>query len=146
MLNSFRTYFLNLQAIACILVCSCSTLSGQDEQPFFKHLMVEDGLSNNWVKAVLKDKDGFMWFGTFNGLNRYDGNNFKVFQANEISNLGDNIIESLEEDGEGNLWVGTFSGGLHRFDRKTETFTRFQHDAGKPESISDNRIYVIYLD
>ena len=146
MLNSFLTHFLKLQVVAFLLASTFFNLSAQDEQPFFKHLMVEDGLSNNWVKAILKDKDGFMWFGTFNGLNRYDGNNFKVFQASETTNLGDNIIESLEEDGEGNLWVGTFSGGLHRFNRKTETFTRYQHDPDKPESISGNRIYAVYLD
>lgn len=126
----------------------CNTISGiaQDNQPFFKHLTAENGLSNNWVKSILKDKDGFMWFGTFNGLNRYDGRNVKIFQAGRGSTLADNIIECLAEDQIGNLWVGTFSGGLHRFDRNTETFTQYIHDPHRLSSISGNRISSIYLD
>jgi len=121
-------------------------LSGQGAQPYFKHLTVENGLSNNWVKCILKDRDGFMWFGTFNGINRYDGSQFKVFQSDDNTNLGDNIIECLAEDAEGNVWVGTFSGGIHRFDRNTETFTQFQHDPNKTSSISGNRICSIFSD
>lgn len=103
-----------------------------------KHLTVEDGLSNNWVKAILKDKEGFMWFGTFNGLNRYDGRTFKIFQTSNSQTLTDNVIESLAEDRDGNIWVGTFSGGLHRFDRNTEVFTKYV--------VSGNRINTIMVD
>jgi len=134
---------------ACYLflfLLTLTSLTAQEDQPSFKHITAENGLSNNWVKAILKDKDGFMWFGTFNGLNRYDGNHFKIFLAGLNSTLSDNIIECLAEDQDGNLWVGTFSGGLHRFDRNTETFVQFQHDPQAQRSLSHNRICSIYSD
>lgn len=120
--------------------------SGQQAQQFFRHITVEDGLSNNWVKSILKDKDGFMWFGTFNGLNRYDGHHFNVFQTGSGCNLSDNVIESMANDASGNIWAGTFSGGLNRFDRTTEKFTVFQHDPNDPSSISGNKIYTLFTD
>jgi ligand-binding sensor domain-containing protein/signal transduction histidine kinase/DNA-binding response OmpR family regulator len=114
--------------------------------PKLKHLTVEEGLSHNWVRSILKDSQGFMWFGTFNGLNRYDGKNFKAYRVNTGNNLSDNFIESLAEDHFGNIWVGTFSGGLNVFDRSNEKFTTYLHDPLNPLSISGNKIYAIYSD
>lgn len=118
----------------------------QETAPYFRHLTVEDGLSNNWIKAILRDHSGFMWYGTFNGLNRYDGRSFKVYQVNDGIGLSDNLIECLAEDGQGNIWIGTFSGGLNRFDRKTETFVNFQHNPRDPGSVSHNKINAVYID
>src|SRR5688572_15556916 len=91
-----RTF--KLLILLLFLLCSSLILTGQGIHPYFKHLTVENGLSNNWVKCILKDRDGFMWFGTFNGINRYDGSQFKIFQSNDNTKLGDNIIECLAED------------------------------------------------
>ena len=121
-------------------------LSAQSEIAFFKHLTVEQGLSNNWAKAIAKDKEGFMWFGTFNGLNRFDGQVFKTFSNTNYTGLQDNFIQSLAVDSADNIWVGTFSGGLSRFDKKTETFQNFRHQPTNITSINSNRINTLKLD
>lgn len=118
----------------------------QTPTPQPNHLTVEEGLSHNWVRSIIKDSKGFMWFGTFNGLNRYDGKNFKIYRVSGGHNLSDNFIESLAEDSYGNIWVGTFSGGLNLFDRDTEQFIDFLHDPAQPGSISGDKIYAIYPD
>jgi signal transduction histidine kinase/ligand-binding sensor domain-containing protein/DNA-binding response OmpR family regulator len=112
----------------------------------FKKLTVENGLSNNWVKAIIKDDLGFMWFGTYNGLNRYDGRQFKAFFADSLSGLNDNFIQCLAVDDSGRIWIGTFSGGLNLFDPATEQFTSYLHDPDDPLSISNNRVYSLLSD
>ncbi|WP_207531854.1 hybrid sensor histidine kinase/response regulator transcription factor [Desertivirga arenae] len=90
----------------------------------FKHYQIENGLSYNSVLCSMQDKKGFMWFGTKNGLNRFDGYTFKIYQRDPTNQaaLGDNIIYSLFEDKNGILWIGTHSG-LYNFDPATEKFT-----------------------
>lgn len=114
----------------------------------FSHLSIEQGLSTNEVWAALRDQQGFMWFGTLEGLNRYDGYNFKVFRhdENDPHSLSENTIRTLYLEATGTLWVGTWTGGLNRFDRATETFTAFQHDPGDPTSLSSNNVYSILQD
>ncbi|HPR62686.1 MAG TPA: two-component regulator propeller domain-containing protein [Thermoanaerobaculia bacterium] len=93
----------------------------------FDHLTVDDGLSQGTITAILQDRQGFMWFGTSDGLNRYDGYSFTIYrniQGNPGS-LPYSIVSALYEDREGTLWVGTAGGGLARFDSDTETFTSF---------------------
>ena len=88
----------------------------------FKHLQVEDGLSHNSVICMLQDSKGFMWFGTKDGLNRYDGYSFKIFQhiKNDPKSIGSNFIRCLYEFNN-YLWVGTDTG-LFRYDELTESF------------------------
>ncbi len=85
-----------------------------------------DGLSNSIVYDIHKDSEGYIWFATDNGLNRYDGYQFQVYYNNQAdsSSISSNIVRSIEEDDQGNLWVGTFNG-LNRFDKATETFDHF---------------------
>lgn len=105
---SFTNYLHRLVFSLIGLLLACLSLTGQIPYSF-RHLKVENGLSNNNVKAILKDSEGFLWIGTDNGLNRYDGYNFKIYQPKEkVSNsLLSNDIWSLQEDGSGNLWIGT---------------------------------------
>jgi signal transduction histidine kinase/DNA-binding response OmpR family regulator/ligand-binding sensor domain-containing protein len=87
-------------------------------------ITVSDGLSQGMINDILKDSDGFMWFATNNGLNRYDGHTFKVFAHNPFDSLsisGDEIACLLEES-EDYMWVGTISQGLNLFDHKREVF------------------------
>ncbi|MCS6808149.1 MAG: two-component regulator propeller domain-containing protein [Bacteroidota bacterium] len=107
---------------------------------------MKHGLSQGTVLCMLQDKRGFMWFGTEDGLNRWDGHTFKIFRNNprDSTSLVRNYIEALYEDKEGTLWVGT-KGGLCRFNRTTETFTTFYAD-GKEYSLSKSHVTAIVDD
>ena len=94
---------------------------------YFKNYQVADGLSSNTITAITQDKKGFMWFGSRNGLNRFDGNKFKVFK-NELldsTSLGSNSIFSLHEDEKQQLWVGTYRG-IYIYNPINETFRLFK--------------------
>mgnify|MGYP000067782600 CR=1 FL=1 len=104
----------------------------------FEHLTIEAGLSQNAGLAVLQDRTGYLWIGTQDGLNRYDGYTFTVFKhdpANPAS-LSHNSTLSLMEDRDGQLWIGTWGGGLNRYDPATGRFTRFAPDPGDPAALS----------
>jgi ligand-binding sensor domain-containing protein/signal transduction histidine kinase len=136
-----------LYMLALLLLGSCFLPAvGQTGLPDFRQLTLENGLSHNWVKAILKDQQGYMWFGTFNGLNRYDGTAFHVFRAGEENGLRDDFIQALAEDPQGNIWVGTFSGGLHIFDRKTESFRAFRHQPDTASSLSSDKVNTLLSD
>ena len=114
----------------------------------FRHLSVEQGLSQEGVHAVLQDSRGLLWFGTQDGLNRYDGYDFTVFNHDlkDPASLSYDWIWCLFEDSHGDLWVGTDGGGLNRFLPDREAFERFVSEASDPFSLSHNRIRVIYED
>jgi len=103
-------------------------------QPYyFKHYQVEDGLSNNAVICSLQDSKGFMWFGTRDGLNRFDGYTFKVFRhdVRDSVGLGHNFIQTLQEDRNGKIWAGT-DFGIFIYDPITENFSHFQYNKEAP--------------
>lgn len=91
---------------------------------YFKHYKVENGLSNNSVLCSLQDKNGFLWLGTKDGLNRFDGYTFKVFRndPDDKLSIGNNFILSLHEDNDGVLWVGS-NNGLYQYDGNSEGFS-----------------------
>ncbi len=93
----------------------------------FDHLTVIDGLSENSVRTIMEDHLGFLWFGTQEGLNQYDGYDFTVYKTapDNPAALSDAFITSIVEDPTGILWVGTYYGGLNRFDRETGRFRHF---------------------
>jgi signal transduction histidine kinase/ligand-binding sensor domain-containing protein/DNA-binding response OmpR family regulator len=104
--------------------------------PAFRHLTIADGLSQNSVSSILQDTRGFMWFGTKDGLNRYDGYNFLIFRHDPLdpTTISDSDVTALFEDRDGRLWVGTRSGGLNRYDRDRERFRRHGTGFGAPVS------------
>jgi len=112
----------------------------------FSRLSVADGISQSTVNAVLQDSYGFIWFGTQDGLNRYDGYNFKIYKhiPNDSSSLSENWIWTIYEDSKGKLWIGTFGGGICSFDRKSETFTTYRNDKDNPNSLSHNTVWNFY--
>lgn len=83
----------------------------------FDHLTSEEGLSSNIVWSVLQDSNGFIWIGTIDGLNRFDGITFKIYKHddNDPNSLGDNSVQVMTEDRLGNLWLGSWGGGLSKF-------------------------------
>jgi ligand-binding sensor domain-containing protein/signal transduction histidine kinase len=109
--------------ILAILLFTADLLHGQSY--YFRHFQVENGLSNNAVICSLQDKKGFLWFGTKDGLDRFDGYSFKVFRSDpdDSSSIGSNFIHCLFEDPNGVLWVGT-EKGLYRHNATTESFSQ----------------------
>lgn len=129
-----------MKKIIFIFFCCCFyNVFSQDIR--FKHLAKEDGLSQSRVNALLQDKFGFIWVGTDDGLNRYDGIKFSVFKNNvsKETSISDNWINCLFEDDEGILWIGTAEGGLNRFNRFTESFTAYRTEKDK-STISDDHV------
>ena len=114
----------------------------------FERLTTKDGLSNSTVYSIAQDKNGFIWFGTTNGLNKYDGYEFTVFlhSAEDSTSLSNNSAGNIFIDEEGILWVGTWGGGLNRFDPTTSKAVRYLNDPDDPNSISGNRVQCIYKD
>lgn len=89
----------------------------------FNHIGTNEGLSSSYIKAITKDSNGFMWFGTKNGLNRYDGKTVKNYSCYDyVNNRGNNNISSLYATPDGGLWVGT-DRGVYIYDPKNDTFT-----------------------
>ncbi len=118
-----------------LIVSSLLPISSQ--QFYFKKYQVEEGLSHNSVWCVLQDSYGFMWFGTSNGLNHFDGHNFKVYKNNikDKYSLGNNSVQTLYEDDNRNIWAGT-SKGIFILDHTKETFARFDKKTKFEVSIS----------
>ena len=108
----------------------------------FEHLTITDGLSQNAGLAIFQDSQGFLWVGSQDGLNRYDGNTFKVYKhdPDDPGSISHNSVLSITEDRNGDLWIGTWGGGLNRFDRITETFVRYRSDPHEPSSLSNDTV------
>lgn len=112
--------------LLCLLVYS--GLSGWAQTHYFRHYQVENGLSHNTVYCSLQEKKGFLWFGTKDGLNRFDGYTFKIFRHNskDSSSIGSNIVLALFEQSPGIILVGT-DRGLYIYNSSTELFTTFKN-------------------
>lgn len=106
-----------------------------------------DGLSQQDVECIVQDKLGFIWVGTYDGLNRYDGNNFKQFRhiPNNPNSISDNRILSLQEWPERDeLWIGTDGGGLNCYNLSSAQFTHYLANKTKKNNITDNQVICLY--
>jgi ligand-binding sensor domain-containing protein/signal transduction histidine kinase len=114
----------------------------------FERIPTEQDLSQTTVICMLQDDQGFMWFGTEDGLNRYDGYNFKVYKhdPDDSYSLSDSWILAMVKDRSGVLWIGTANGGLNRFDLEAKQITRYQNDPDDIHSISNNRVLSVFED
>ena len=113
----------------------------------FRHIAGEQGLPQLHVRAIVQDRRGYMWLGTSNGLNRYDGHTFKHFKTNpqDPSSISNNNVESLTKDAAGNIWIGT-SDGLNKLNPETNRFTRFIHSQKDENRISKDYIRKVFTD
>jgi ligand-binding sensor domain-containing protein/two-component sensor histidine kinase len=104
-----------------------SPLFSQTEEYIFRQLTDADGLSQSTIFSMIQDEDGYLWLGTIDGLNRYDGYEFRVYvnDPSDASSISDNFISALYEDSDGFIWIGTVNGYVNCFDRKTEVFKRY---------------------
>lgn len=129
--NNLKMTILNQIVIIILLIFLNPFLVFSTDNPKdlqFEHISIAQGLSQSTVFCVFQDSTGYMWFGTQNGLNRYDGYYFKQYLQNPQvpGNLSYNMVLCIHEDKSGRFWIGTWGGGLNRFDRKTETFKSYQ--------------------
>lgn len=122
--------------------------NAQSNNQFLEKIGIENGLSSNYPTCIIQDSKGFIWTGTNNGLNRYDGYQSKVFKYNPNNNntISENWITSLLEDSNGNIWIGTEGGGLNCYNTTTDVITRFTHKKNDSTSISSNAVHRIYED
>ncbi len=121
------------------------TATAQRDRLRFRRISTEHGLSHVSVTCMLQDRQGFLWLGTEDGLNRYDGYDFQVFKhdPNNPNSLSDNFLRTIFEDSEGNLWMGTLNGGLNRFDPTNVRFDVFRHELDNPNSLSSDLVLSI---
>ena len=112
-----------LQAIITLCICLLSSVWAQEAMRFtVRHYSAADGLSQNIVMSILEDADGFMWFGTWDGLNRFDGQTFKVYKpALSGTHVASNRVDYLYEDSLHFIWLKTNDGAFYRLNKHTET-------------------------
>ncbi len=144
---SRRSMLVTLLSLA-LLATSTIAHAVESRSVRFQHLSRDDGLSQAFVYDIVQDPRGFMWFGTQEGLNRWDGYTFTVFAHDpaDADSISDESIRTLLIDSNGALWVGTDSGGLSRYNHHDRSFTNYLHDPSDPESIADNRVRVVFED
>ena len=138
-LNSKHITVLFLIVLNSFLFCSSQS------QPIFKKINQTNGLSNGRVSSIIKEKNSFIWIGTNNGLNRYDGHNIKVYNK-QNSSLSANDISVLFIDSKSRIWVGTLGGGLSLYKAFEDTFLTYKNDINDIKSIISNEINTIFED
>jgi ligand-binding sensor domain-containing protein len=131
-----------------IMLVYTAVLHAQAENPLFRRIGQQNGLSNSRVTCFLKDRMGYLWVGTAMGLNRYDGLQFEKFMHNSYNpaSLSWNVITALEEDKEGNIWIGTEAGGLNMYNPATKKFTHYRARKNSGTTIADDHIRSLKAD
>jgi len=132
-----------------LLLLTCGVLYSQKLNSGFQQISVEEGLSTSETLCAFQDSRGFMWIGTHDGLNKFDGYKFTTYKKSERNpnSLNDNIIWSINETKGGTLWIGTNNGGLNKFDRETEKFTNYVYNPNNPNATyMHHRITSIAID
>jgi len=135
-----------LHGLLFIIIFYCSSLYSQ-KPVVFKHLTVENGLSQGSVLSITQDRKGFLWFGTMDGLNRYDGNQIKIYKSFYRNNpIGSSIkITVLMADKQENVWIGT-NNGLYVYNIPSDSFRVFYHAESDKKSLSHNIIKTLFQD
>jgi ligand-binding sensor domain-containing protein/serine phosphatase RsbU (regulator of sigma subunit) len=108
---------------------------------------IENGLSQTGINNILRDSKGYLWIGTQDGLNRYDGNNFQIFrhQPNDSNSICDNYIRHICEDRNGFIWIAT-NNGLSKYDHRLGIFINYYNDPTDNKSIISNSLYYVFAD
>ncbi|NOX37163.1 MAG: response regulator [Calditrichaeota bacterium] len=136
--------------ISFIFVCCLIflPLNGFSQSYEFFHFTQEQGLSQSSVLDILQDRQGFIWIGTEDGLNRFDGYEFRVFKhiPGDTNSLSDNYVYALIQDHQGFIWIGTRNGGLNRYDPERDRFDHWVSRIGVENTLSYNTIRALALD
>ncbi|ELR71416.1 hypothetical protein C900_02757 [Fulvivirga imtechensis AK7] len=134
--------------VSIIFICSIGFTHAQYDDLKFDHLGNVRALASRSVTAMVQDQKGFLWFGTPDGLLRYDGYEIKMYK-NEVGNansLSDNNIRDLAVDTLGNIWIATQGGGLNQFITEKNKFVRYQNDPKDKNSLSGNATWSLMVD
>ncbi len=136
-----------LLSIIFIIILNLCVLKAAVSNFRFEHMTTANGLSHNTVIEIMQDHQGFLWFGTLNGLDRYDGYHFTSYKpiTGDSTSLSDNVINAIHEDSRQRLWVGTLNG-LNLYNRSEDNFRRLTHDRNNGNSLIDNRVRCIMED
>ncbi|MFZ5940558.1 MAG: two-component regulator propeller domain-containing protein [Bacteroidota bacterium] len=131
--------------IALIAVLACRQGFAGEENLYFEHISSAQGLSQSEVNCIGQDTKGFIWIGTLDGLNRYDGYEFRIYRrkTGQPGSISDNYILSVHTDLRGQLWIGTLNGGLNRYNSEPDNFTAFLPDPEDPASIASQNVAAI---
>ncbi len=143
-----NSYTLRIKLLLTILSISwLGVASGQESKKLNFLQLPLDGISHHTVNSIFQDDKGFIWLGTINGLNRYDGINYKIFLADDDtgSGLSSNYINSINQDKHGNIWVGT-KYGVNVLMKEGNYFKTYLNDNGNPNTISNANIEIIFRD
>ncbi|MEJ0039956.1 MAG: two-component regulator propeller domain-containing protein [Gammaproteobacteria bacterium] len=133
--------------LACL--CGVSGATAADAPPLvLAHITPADGLPQGTVMATLQDSQGFVWFGTEDGLVRFDGEQLQRYahSRTEKNSLPGNFIWDIAEDARRDLWIATKDNGLARWERTTDTFISYRHDASDPASLASNALRAVLID
>lgn len=127
-------------------VLSPTIITAQDYR--FEHITSEDGLSQNTVLCIFQDSEGFLWFGTFDGLNRYDGFGFKVYKTdqNDSTSIVGQGFYAIVEDKNKDLWIASLGEGLNRYSRSLDKFKRYRKEDRSSNSLISNRVRALLYD
>ena len=135
-------------ALTLLMLAGARSVTAQEHLISFEQISLEQGLSQSIVTCIAQDTRGFMWFGTEDGLNKYDGYSFTVYRHDpeDHTSIGYNHIISLISDRNGVIWIGLFLGGLDMFDTSTRRFLHYRHDPEDPSSLSNDMVNAIWED
>ncbi len=149
---------MRIRGQGCLLLClsvvlpaaiavTPSASAAPDRPPLFRRLTTEHGLSDSTVEAIVQDTQGFMWFGTADGLNRYDGYTFKVYSHvdGDPTSISGNYVWDLLVDSRGTMWVGT-DDDLNRYVAEQDSFVAYRHDPSDPASLITSGVHELYED
>ncbi|WP_187264359.1 hybrid sensor histidine kinase/response regulator [Pontibacter beigongshangensis] len=142
---------MRIYRLFCLLLVFFLTtplLYAQEQQVKFSQLTNLPGFSKSNVRAILKDTYGFMWFGTEDGLHKFDGYSFTNYRSipKDSTSIRSNHITALFEDSQGELWIGTNGGALNRYNRQTDSFVRVKESIEGAPGLSHKDVNTIYED
>jgi len=141
-------YLKNIIPVVAFFTLHVSYLAAQPLSLKFDQIGLEQGLSQSTVNAIVQDAQGFMWFGTQDGLNRFDGYSITIFKhdPSDPTSIADNAIRCLLDDRNGDLWIGTEHAGLNRYVISEDRFYHYQHDEDDSTTMSDNYVTGLFED
>ena len=135
--------------ILLFLLSQSFFLFAQEQDVKFEKITIKEGLSENTVYTITQDNHGFMWFGTQDGLNKFDGYKVSIFSSMEkldSLSISDNWINKIQSDSEGNIYIATNGGGLNVYNIHTQQFKHFLHDTNDGSTLASNHVNTFFLD